>query len=89
MTDMGHDPYFTESEEDQLLMYHGTRKQRKAAKARFNEREQRRAERLRAQRPQADRPQVSEPQELQDSLAMELGDEAKPRTGLFRRRSAN
>jgi hypothetical protein len=88
MTDMGHDPCFTESEEDQLLMYHGTRKQRKAAKARVKEREQRRAERHRALRPRAAQPQVSEPRELRDSEAMELGDEAQPRRGLFRRRTA-
>jgi len=51
-----------------MLVYNGTRKERKAAKARIKEREQRRAERLKAQRPQD-----SEPQELQHSQATELG----------------
>jgi hypothetical protein len=63
-----HDPCFTTSEMDQMLVYQGTRKERKAAKARIKEREQRRAERLKAQRPQD-----SEPQELQHSQATELG----------------
>jgi hypothetical protein len=63
-----HDPCFTTSEMDQMLVYNGTRKERKAAKARIKEREQGRAERLKAQRPQD-----SEPQELQHSQATELG----------------
>ena len=53
---------------DQMLVYHGTRTQRKAAKARMKLREQKRAEKH-----QARRLPDSQPRELQDSLATELG----------------
>jgi hypothetical protein len=78
-----HDPGMNKRELDELLSYHGTRKERKAAKARLKEREQKRAEKHRAQRPQD-----SQPQELQDSQATELGIESGWRRRIIRRRSA-
>jgi hypothetical protein len=78
------DPGFTNREMDQMLVYYGTRKQRRDAKTRIGERE-----RQGAVRHQPVEPQDLRPQELQETRATELGaQQERPRRRFLRRRSS-